>query len=450
MKKIKNNIEHIRSGDNENWLHPWEHLDKIGHPDRMIVQQAHRVYVYDENGDKYLDGIAGILCMQIGYGRKEMANAIAEQTLEMTYVSPFHFTSKPSALLARKLADIAPGDLKHVFFTTGGSTAVDSALRFAYFYNQVKQRPNKRQIIALTHSYHGSTYLSSAVSARDADELWLKDTLPFIHFLPSIDFTRADTDLSIEAFSQQKVAEFESKILELGPENVSVFIAEPVQASGGVVIPPPNYFKECKRLCDKYDIIFISDEVVTGFGRLGHWFASEAVFSVQPDIITSAKGLSSGYLPIGAVLISDRLISEIKKHNVTYNQGFTYAGHPVSAAASLKNIEIFEKEKILEHVRKISPYFQEKMEKLRELPSIVGAHGIGLLGALRPKSPTPSISDIEFNQLCVKECKSLGLLVRTFQGQIFLSPPLIITEKEIDILFERLRQGIINAVKKTR
>ena len=310
--------------------------------------------------------------------------------------------------------------------------------------NNIKNRPNKNQIISRSHSYHGSTFLSAAVSSRDADELYLTPKYPGVHFLSSVDLTEHLSAGTVEQYCTDKLREFEQKIIAIGPENIGAFIAEPVQASGGVIISPPGYLRQCKALCSKYDILYISDEVVTGFGRLGHWFASLPIFDVQPDIMICAKGLSSGYLPIGALLISDRLIDEIESRHISklkLSQGFTYSGHPVCCAAALKNIEIIEREGLLAHVNNISAHFQSKLRELLNLPAVIEVHGMGLLGAVRCEMPNNQ-NNPAFNLLIVAKCRRAGLFVRSLMNQIVLSPPLIITLHEINLLFDRLRLGI--------
>ena len=382
----------INQYDNTYWVHPWEALDAIGSQNRTITSSGKGIYVYNENGDKLIDGPGGMWCTQIGYGRQEMADAVAAQVLKMPYNSPWSFANEPAAVLAEKLAQLSPGDLNHVFFTTGGSTAVDTAVRFTHFYNNVIGRPNKKKIISREKAYHGSTYLAASCSGKERDKTYMDTDRDMVHFLPSVNYFHYGDGMTVEEFCQAKVDDLENKILELGAEHVAAFIAEPVLASGGVIVPPPGYHKKCLQLCRKYDVLYISDEVVTAFGRLGHWFASEAVFDIQPDIITTAKGLTSGYVPLGACFISDRIFSQVSGANgkgVVFSNGFTYSGHPVSCAAALKNIEIIEREGILEHVREIAPYFQQRIAELVDIPLVGEVRGAGLIGCVECTGDTP-------------------------------------------------------------
>jgi adenosylmethionine-8-amino-7-oxononanoate aminotransferase len=269
------------------------------------------------------------------------------------------------------------------------------------------------------------------------------------HMLPDVNPYRRPEGMSLDAFLDEKVADLENAILKLGSDRVAAFIAEPILASGGVIVPVPGYHKRCLEVCRKHDVLYISDEVVTGFGRLGHWFASEAVFDIVPDIITTAKGLTSGYVPMGAAIISDRLIAEVSGANskgATFSNGFTYSGHPVSAAAALKNMEIIEREGILEHVREISPYFQERLHSLRDLPIVGDTRGMGLMGCVDcvadPVSKNPLALDYEVGSRIDAHCQEMGLLVRPLINMCVFSPPLTINRSQIDEMFGILRKAI--------
>lgn len=447
------NLHQIRRSDNEAWFHPWESMADAGAGNRTVITRADGIHVYDEEGRRLIDGPGGMWCMQIGYGRQEMADAIAQQVLRVPYMNPFALTSEPSARLAAKLAEISPGDLNHVFLTTGGSTAVDTALRFVHFYNNVKGRPNKKHIISRASAYHGSTYLCALVTGKDRDKNWFDIGSPFVHFLPSVNPSRRPATMSIEAFCDEKVADLEAKILEVGSENVGAFIAEPIQASGGVIVPPNGYLRKCWEICRKYDVLFIADEVVTGFGRLGYWFASKDVFGVEPDIITCAKGLTSGYLPLGACLISDRLFAEVsgeRSRGSTFGHGFTYSGHPVCSVAALKSIEIIEREGILEHVREIGPYFQSRLQELREIPIVFDVRGMGLVGCVECTVKQLGEDSLEFDAdlgaRIDRHCHELGLMLRPIVNQCVFSPPLVMTKPDIDRMIDVMREGIVRTM----
>ena len=448
MSLLSNSAATIRDYDNRHYMHPWEAMWLTEGANRTISARAENVYVYDQDGNRLIDGPGGMWCTQIGYGRRDMAEAIAEQVMRLSYHSPWNTASEPGALLAKKLADLAPGDLNTVFFTTGGSTAVDTALRFMHFYNNRLGRPEKKVAISREKAYHGSTYLAASVTGKERSKSWCDIDREQTHLLPDVNPSTRPDGTSLEAWCEAKVADLEAAIADIGPDRVGAFIAEPILASGGVIIPPPGYHQCCLEVCRAHDVLYISDEVVTGFGRLGHWFASEDVFGIQPDIITCAKGLTSGYLPLGACLISDRLLEPISgpgHEDIVFSNGFTYSGHPVSCAAALKNIEIFENEGILDHVRQVSPHFLERLHALRESPIVGNTRGLGLVGCVEGRLPMEGdrlALDREFGQRVDKRCEALGLIVRPLVNMCVFSPPLIITERQIDEMFDILEQAI--------
>ncbi|MCP5075913.1 MAG: aminotransferase [Rhodobacteraceae bacterium] len=445
----RNDIDQIKAWDNENFMHPWEGMETLGANDRTFVEAAGGIYVRDAEGRELIDGPGGMWCVQIGYGRDEMAEAMAEQARSLAYFSSFNTSSTITARLASEIAARAPGDLNHVFFTTGGSTAVDTALRFVQFRNNVLGRPEKKIVISRQKAYHGSTYLAASVSGKERDKLWLDKADQLAHFLPDVNPSLRPDGMSIDAFLDQKIDDLEQAILTLGADKVAAFIAEPILASGGVIVPPTGYHKRCLEVCHRHDVLYISDEVVTGFGRLGHWFASEPVFGIVPDIITCAKGMTSGYVPMGATIISDRLVDEISgdaSQGATFSNGYTYSGHPVSAAAALKNIEIIEREGILEHVRKVGPVFQERLHALRDLPGVSDTRGLGLVGCVECSTglnPEDTLAaDYEIGTRIDAHCQELGLIVRPLINMCVFSPPLIISEGEITTMFNILEQSI--------
>ena len=438
----------IREQD-RHWVHPWENFKTLDRAERTVIARSEGIYLYDSDGNRLIDGPAGMWCVNVGHGREEIAQAIAEQAIRMSYYSPWSLTNAPAAELSEKLADLAPGDLKHVFFTTGGSTAVDSALRFVMYLNNCLGRPEKKHIISRQDAYHGSTYLAASASGKLRDKTNLDFETGFVHLLPSVNPYRRPEGMTVEAFRDAKVADLEAKILELGPERVAAFIAEPILASGGVVVPPPGYHRRCLEVCRKHDVLYIADEVVTAFGRLGHWFASEPVFDMVPDIVTMAKGITSGYQPLGALMISDRLVEMLGKPEVEtgmFANGFTYSGHPVACAAALKNIEIMEREDLPGHVREIGPYFQERLRELEEIPIVGEVRGMGLMACIdcvvSQDSKDPLLLDYEVGARIDRHCQELGLIVRPLINMCVMSPPLVITRRQIDDLVAILREGL--------
>ena len=452
-RKITNDVtsDEIRDWDNQHIMHPWASLSPEN-PDLGIITGSKGIHMVDDHGKSFIDGPGGMWCVNVGHGRAEIANAMAEQASQLNYVSPWTSSTKPSAVLARRIAAETPGDLNTVFFTTGGSSAVDTSLRFVQFYNNVKGRPDKKIFIAREKGYHGSTYLAASVSGKERDRKFLDTNRDFVRFLPNVNPYLRPEGMSIDDWRDEKLADLEQMILKTGPEKVAAFIAEPILASGGVIVPPEGYHKGCMDICRKYDVLYISDEVVTGFGRLGHWFASEKVFGITPDIITCAKGLTSGYVPMGAAIFSDRLLDEIKDHeheDILFSNGYTYSGHPVSAAAALKNMDIIEQENLLAHVRNISPHFQARLKALGEKYRIIGdARGMGLVGCLEgaalPDTPEDKRLEIdyEFGHKMDVAAEKRGLLIRPLINMCVFSPPLVISKDEIDTMFDILDEAI--------
>jgi len=435
-------------------VHPWENFQQWGRQQRPAVVGGEGIYVHTADGRRLIDGPAGMWCVQLGYGRHEIADAAHRQMLEMPYASPWYFASEPAARLADKVASLAPEGLDNVFFTTGGSTAVDSALRFVMFYNNYLGRPEKKHIISRQNAYHGSTYLSASCSGKERDKNYFDFDTARVHHLSSPNPYRRPAGMSEAEFCDEKVAELENKILELGDERVAAFIAEPILASGGVIVPPEGYQRRCLEVCRRHDVLYISDEVVTAFGRLGHWFASEDRFGVRPDIITAAKGITSGYLPLGGVIISNEVLARISGEaakGAVFANGFTYSGHPVPCAAALANIELMEREGVLEHVREVGPYFQARLRELADIPIVGDVRGEGLMAcvecAIGGEGEEALARDREIGSRIDAHCFELGLIVRPLINMCVMSPPLIITKPEIDTLIGILRQGIERAME---
>lgn len=438
------------------FVHPWEDFASYSTNRRLIAERGERIYVIDSEGNRLIDGPAGQWCVNLGYGRREIAEAMAEQALRLPYFAPWSHGSDISSKLAARLAALTPGDLNHISFTTSGSTAVDSALRLVFFHNNVRGRPEKKIILSRAGAYHGSTFLAATCSGKMHEKANMDMAEGLVRHLSQPKPGLRRPDQSVADFCCEKIAEFERTVLEIGPDRVAAFIAEPVQGAGGVIVPPPDYFPAIKRLCEKHDIIFIADEIVTAFGRLGHWFAMMDVFGVVPDMITMAKGLTSAYAPMGALAVSDRLIREIQGSNCaskTFFNGYTYAGHPVSAAAALKTIEIMEREQTLAHVRDVAPYFQARMAELGDLTSVCEVRGVGLMAGIEC-ARDPAHPDLErdshFSLSIDEHCRRRGLLLRPIYNNSVLSPPLTVTRADIDAMAGILRQAIRAAADETQ
>lgn len=446
---LHNEAQALKQADQRHLLHPWQHFASFEKEGALLIEKGEGAYIQDIEGNRYLDAIGGLWCTNIGLGREEMAEAIAAQVKELAYANPFTDMGAVRATeLATTLADLAPGSLNRVVFSTGGSTAVDTAARLAHFYQKSRGAAEKRHLISRHLAYHGSTYLSASLSGRDrVSELdYIEDT---VHLVSTPNYYRAPQGLSEAAFCDQLVEELEEKILSIGADKVAAFFAEPLMGSGGVIVPPKDYNRRTWEVCKKHDVLYIADEVVTAFGRLGHWFASEAEFGIEPDIITCAKGITSGYIPLGATLYSDQ-IHEVISHGDSdrvFANGFTYSGHPVSCAASLKVIEIMRRERILDHVREVGPYFESRLEALRELPIVGDVRGrkfmmcVEFVADKETKELFPASMDI--GRHVASHCEQLGLLVRPLVHLNVMSPALTLTTQEIDFIVDKLRQGIV-------
>ncbi len=443
--------EDLRQKDRDHNIHPWTDFSTFKQEGSEVMAEAEGVYVYNAEGERYMDGIGGLWCVNIGYGRDEMAQAMADQVRRIPYYSTFtHLTTPPAAELAAKLAELAPASINHVFYGTGGSMANDTAIRVIHFYFNRLGKRTKKKIISRVDAYHGSTYLAMTMTGVKFDHDGFDLAPDLVHYVPAPHTYRRPDGMSVEDFCDEKVADLENKILELGPENVACFIAEPIMGGGGVIVPPPGYHARTKAVCEKYGVLYISDEVVTGFGRLGHFFASEPVFGITPDIITSAKGLTSGYIPHSATLFSDEIyevISVPQSDGALFTHGFTYAGHPVSCAAALKNIEIMEREDLCGHVREVGPYFEERLNELLTLPLIGDVRGnkfMMCVEAVKDKETKEIFEpDAKIGARITRHCQQRGLLVRPLGHMNVLSPPLTLTRDQIDTLVETLRESII-------
>ena len=452
MIEIEKNSEKNANQD-RHFLHPWQDVNSLGQDQWTVLEQSNGIYVQDSDGNSMIDGPGGMWCVNVGHGREEIVEAVTKQMRELSYFSPWSMASSTTAQLAERLAALTPGDLNNVFFTTGGSTAVDSALRFVFFYNNCLGRPQKKHIIARVNGYHGSTYLSASCSGKMREKANMEMIEDTIHLLPSPKPKDRPTGMTLEAFCDEKVADLEQKILEIGADKVAAFIAEPILASGGVIIPPDGYYKRCHAICQKYDVLFIADEVVTSFGRLGYYFASEDVFGVTPDLLTTAKGLTSGYLPLGALFISDRLMEDIRTSSNAprgFYSGFTYSGHPVAAAAAMANLDIFERDNLLGHVREVAPHFASTLNALDDIEVVSEVRVKGLMAGieceLNPEDPSED-RDYGFTLKVDEICQNLGLLVRPIYNTCVMSPPLTITKPQIDDLATKLKDGIQSASK---
>ncbi|MET0907331.1 MAG: aminotransferase [Tardiphaga sp.] len=437
-------------------VQPWPFAGQIGNEARGLIEGGDGIYIKDGDGRKLIDGPAGMWCVNVGHRRRELAEVMYDQAMTLPYNTPWYTMNTPSAVLAKRIAEHAPGDLTHVFFTTGGSSAVESALRFMQFYNNVRGRPEKKLILSRAGAYHGSTYLSASLNGRPRDRDWMDAADDLVVKLSSPDPFHRPDGMTVEAFADHLVTEFRESVARVGADRIGAFVGEPIQASGGVIVPPGGYLNRIREICRENDILYVSDEVVTAFGRLGHVFASGEVFGIDPDIITFAKGVTSGYFPLGGMIVSARLMEDLRKSNhpdAMFGHGLTYTSHPIGCAVALKNLDLLENG-ILDHARKVAPYFQARLKTLEELPLVGEVRGVGLMACVEcvadRQSKNPLQLDKDVGNRIDQHCHELGLLVRPLINMCVMSPPLVITEPQIDDMVAILREGICRTMDDLR
>lgn len=454
MNKDVGRGSQVWRNDRRHLLHPFAEFPQFNTTGSRIFTKADGVVVESDDGRKFIDGIGGLWCVNIGYGRQEMAEAIAEQASALPYYNTFtDMTSPPAANLAAKLAELAPGDINHVFFTCSGSAANDTAVRLAQYYFNRQGRPSKNKIVARENAYHGSTYLAASLTGirpnHDGFHTLLEGPDPLIHHTSEPNMYRRPDGMNEEDYCDLLIRDLEKTISEVGADAIACFIAEPIIGAGGVKVAPKGYHGRAKEVCAQNDVLYVSDEVVTSFGRLGHFFASEAVFNVLPDIITTAKGISSGYIPLGATLFSDEIFEVLSSPEIggkPFSHGFTYSGHPVACAAGLKNIEIIESERLCEHVRSAGPYFEKRLGELRDLPIVGDTRGSHFMLAIEmvsdKKAKTCFESSVAVGKRIADHAYQQGVIARNVGDYIILSPPLTMSTAEIDEIVDVLKNSI--------
>lgn len=432
--------------DRAHHLHPFTDFKALGEEGSRVITRAEGVYIHDSEGHRILDGMAGLWCVNLGYGRRELVEAAAEQMAELPYYNTFFKTTHPPvARLAEKLCDLAPAHMNRVFFTGSGSEANDTVLRMVRRYWALEGRPEKQWIIGRENGYHGSTVAGLSLGGMAPMHGQGGPRVPGIAHIRQPYWFGEGRDQSPEAFGRACAAALEEKILELGEENVAAFIAEPVQGAGGAIMPPASYWPAVKEVLAKYDILLVADEVICGFGRLGEWFGSQH-YGLAPDLMPIAKGLSSGYLPIGGVLVGDRVADTLIEEGGEFFHGFTYSGHPTCAAVALRNLELLEAEGVVERVRDdLGPYLAERWAGLAEHPLVGEARSLGLMGALELIDPATGErfdEALSAGNLCRDICFATGLVMRSVGDTMIIAPPLVITRDEIDELVRLARRAL--------
>jgi hypothetical protein len=440
------------------WLH-FTRMSTYGSSDVPVIVRGEGAYVYDDKGKRYLDGLAGLFVSMVGHGRTTIAQAAAKQASELAYFPLWSYAHPAAIKLADRIASLAPGDLNRVFFTTSGSEAVESAWKLAKAYFKLKGEPTRYKVISRELAYHGTSMGALAVTGLSAIKPDFEPLPPGGVRVPNTNFYRAPDFVSqdLEQFGIWAADEIERAILREGPESVAAVFLEPVQNSGGCFPPPPGYFQRVREICDRYGVLLVSDEVICAFGRLGYYFGSER-YGYQPDIITFAKGVTSGYSPLGGMIVRDEVMEPFLTGTATFLHGITFAGHPVSSAVALANLDIFEEEDLLGNVRKNEDAFRATLEKLTDLPIVGEVRGAGYfygIELVKDKGTKETFDDDESERLLRGYLShalfDAGLVCRADdRGDpvVQLAPPLICTQEHFDEIEQILRATLSEAWKR--
>ncbi|MEE8364150.1 MAG: aspartate aminotransferase family protein [Gammaproteobacteria bacterium] len=441
----QSNTERWQQLDGAHHLHPFTNPKDLKNNAARIIESAQGIYLTDSDGKEYLDAMAGLWCVNMGYGRQEIIDAVSAQVQQLPYYNAFFKTSHPPAAeLSALLSEVTPGHMNHAFFTSSGSEANDTVLRMVWRYWDILGKPEKRVIISRKNAYHGSTIAASSLGGME-DMHKQGGIIPnIVHVEQPYWFGKRcelGADLDAQQFGREVAQSIADKIEELGEGRVAAFIAEPIQGAGGVIVPPESYWGEVKKICAHYDILFVDDEVICGFGRTGHWFGSE-LYGLKPDLMPIAKGLASGYLPIGGVMVADRVADVLIDQGGEFNHGFTYSGHPVCAAAAIANIKLMQTENIVETVREsTAPYLQKRLRELSDHPLVGEVRGVGMLGAIELVEDKDHYVKFDKKRgvgtICRTHCFENNLVMRAVGDTMILSPPLIMQQSDIDIFIER-------------
>ncbi|SVA84136.1 uncharacterized protein METZ01_LOCUS136990, partial [marine metagenome] len=432
------NTQQLQDIDGQHHIHPFTDHKALMEKGTRIITRADGVYLWDSDGNKILDGMAGLWCVNVGYGRQELVDAATDQMQELPYYNNFFQTTHPPAIeLSKALVDISPSQFNHVFFTNSGSEANDTVVRMVRHFWALEGKPEKTVIISRENAYHGSTVAGSSLGGMKGMHAQ-GGILHDIEHIAQPYWYRSGSEMDPEEFGLKTAQALEIRIKEIGEDRVAAFIAEPVQGAGGVIIPPASYWPEIQRICKKYGILLIADEVICGFGRLGEWFGSEH-FDIEADLMPIAKGLSSGYLPIGGLMVGDRVTETVINKGSDFNHGFTYSGHPAACAVALENIRILKDEKIIEKAKnELSPYLQKKWLALGDHPMVGEARGVGMVGALElvkdKNTKTSYPSEQNVGTICRDFCFNNGLIMRAVGDAMIICPPLVISHSEINEL----------------
>ena len=428
-----------QAADAAHFLHPFTDFDALAKKGSRIIERAENIYLWDSEGHKILDAMSGLWCVNVGYGQQELIDAATAQLKQLPFYNAFFQTATPPAIeLAELLSEVTPPQFQHVFFSGSGSEGNDTVVRMVRRYWDVLGQPERKVIISRNNAYHGSTMAGASLGGMSGMHAQGGLPIPDITHIeqPYWYELGRPQGLSRDDFGRLAASWLEKKILEVGPERVAAFIGEPVQGAGGVIIPPATYWPAIQAICDKYGILLVSDEVICGFGRTGRWWGCETM-GTRPDLMTFAKGVTSGYIPLGGVMVGERVARVLIEQGGEFNHGYTYSGHPVACAVALANIRLIQRDRLVDRVRDdLGPYLAQHFEALKAHPLVGDAETCGLMGAVvltkDKASGTPFASDLEVGMVCRGHCFGNGLIMRAVGDRMIIAPPLVMTRDQID------------------
>jgi putrescine---pyruvate transaminase len=434
-----------QAADAAHYLHPFTDFKSLANKGSRVITKADNIYLWDSDGHKILDAMSGLWCVNVGYGQQALIDAATQQMKELPFYNSFFQTATPPAIeLAELLAQVSPPQFQHVFFSGSGSEGNDTVVRMVRRYWDVLGQPGRSVIISRNNAYHGSTMAGASLGGMSGMHAQGGLPIPGIVHIGQPFWFECGQGLSRDAFGLKAAAELEAKILEIGADKVAAFIGEPVQGAGGVIVPPDTYWPEIQRICDKYGVLLVSDEVICGFGRTGHWFGCER-FGTKPDLMTFAKGVTSGYIPLGGVMVGERIAKVLIEQGGEFNHGYTYSGHPVACAVALANIRLIQRERLVEKVRDdLGPYLAQHFAALAEHPLVGETQTCGLMGAVQlvKDKATGSTFDgaLEVGMVCRGHCFGNGLIMRAVGDRMIIAPPLVMTRTQIDEMVALIRR----------
>lgn len=428
--------------DSAHYLHPFTDYKDLGQKKSRIITRADGVYIYDADGNEILDGMSGLWCVNVGYGRQELVEAAARQLRELPYYNSFFQCAHPPSIeLSRMLREVTQPQFNRVFFTGSGSESIDTIIRMSRRYWELMGEPDRQVLISRVSSYHGSTVAGASLGGMKPMHSQAGRPLPDMEHIEAPYWFGSDRTLAPDEFGRQTAAALRRKIDELGAGKVAAFVGEPIQGAGGVLIPPDSYWPEIQKVCDEYGILLVTDEVICGFGRLGEWFGADH-YGVKPDLMTFAKGVSSGYLPLGGVMVGDRLADVLIDKGGEFFHGYTYSGHPASCAVAIENIRILQRERLVERVRDdIGPYLQKGWHSLSDHPLVGETRMTGLMGALELVASKDPMTRFDPKRGAGTMCRDLlvnnGVVMRAVGDTIVVAPPFVLTHEQADELVEK-------------